>query len=414
MGIKIGLVGLGSFGGCFAHLFTSHPLVDAVALCDAQPEKLANWKQWLAYSGKVADRDVYESFDDICNSDCDALAIITQPMLHAPQAIQAMKCGKDVYSAVPVICLPDDEEMLDWCGKIIDTTLATGKHYMLGETTYYRPQTMFCRRKFKAGEFGKVVYAAAEYAHDVDCFGCSLREVSKSRNTGVIGSQLAAKLKPYYDRGLKSHPMNYPTHSVSGPLSVMGDTYALKVSAYGIANQFGAADPHFAHMDFSSIVALFQLANGVPFRVAELREICPGIGLRDEDFRMYGTRGAYAYNKWGDNGRVEFNTEKKAVVEKDVSDAEMRDPLPPEVAAAYKKVLQPDAKPGDDFVPQGHGGSHPYLANEFVTSVYERRRPAIDIWKASSYMAMGVAAHKSAQKDGEIVKVFDFGRTPAE
>jgi hypothetical protein len=28
-------------------------------------------------------------------------------------------------------------------------------------------------------------------------------------------------------------------------------------------------------------------------------------------------------------------------------------------------------------------------------------------------MAMGVAAHKSAQKDGEIVKVVDFGDAPA-
>lgn len=57
-----------------------------------------------------------------------------------------------------------------------------------------------------------------------------------------------------------------------------------------------------------------------------------------------------------------------------------------------------------------HGGSHPYLVNEFVSSVFERRRPAIDAWRTATYMAMGVAAHKSAQRDGEIVNVFDFGR----
>lgn len=413
MGIKIGLVGLGSFGGCFAHLFTSHPLVDSVALCDAEPSKLKNWKEWLAYSGKVADKDVYESLDDICASDCDALAIITQPSLHAPQAIKAMESGKDIYSAVPVICLPDDEEMLDWCQKIIDCTLRTGKHYMLGETTYYRPQTMFCRRKFAEGGFGDVVFASAEYAHDVDCAGCSLREVSKSRSTGVIGSQLAAKMKPYYDRGLKSHPMNYPTHSVSGPVSVM-NTYAVKVSAYGTKNQFGEQDTHFRHADFASIVAMFKLANGAAFRVAELREICPNTGLADEDFRMYGTRGSYAYNQYRDNGRVPgvLTTFRRDNACRSMTDEEMRDPLPEEVAAAFKKVMQPNARPGDDFVPQGHGGSHPYLVHEFVTSVYEHRRPAIDIWQASSWMAMGVAAHKSAQRDGEIVNVADFGRAP--
>jgi predicted dehydrogenase len=412
MGIKIGLVGLGSFGSCFAHLFTAHPLVDAVALCDAQPEKLRNWKGNLAYSGKLADKDVFESFDDICRSDCDALAIITQPWLHAPQAIQAMESGKDVYSAVPVICLPDDDEMLDWCQKIIDCSLRTGKHYMLGETTYYRPQTMFCRRKYLAGEFGDVVYAAAEYAHDLDS-PCSLRQVNRSRTTGVIGSQAAAIMQRYYDRGLKDHPMAYPTHSVSGPLVVM-DTHAVKVSAYGTRNQFGAEDPFFASYDFSNIVALFKLANGVPFRVGEMREICYNTGLRGEDFRMYGTRGSYAYNEFRDNGRTSFTTYRKWNAERKLTDEEMRDPLPEDVVEAYKKVLQPDAKPGDDFVPQGHGGSHPYLANEFVTSVFEHRRPAIDAWKAASYMAMGVAAHQSAQKDGELVKVVDFGRPKNE
>lgn len=415
MGIKIGLVGLGSFGGCFAHLFNSHPLVDSIAICDAEQSKLKNWKEWLAYSGKLADKDVYESLDDICASDCDAIAIITQPSLHAPQAIKAMEAGKDVYSAVPVICLPDDEEMLDWCQKIIDCSLRTGKHYMLGETTFYRPQTMFCRRKFAEGGFGDVVFASAEYAHDVDWSVCSLREVSKSRGTGVIGSQIAARMKSYYDRGLKSHPMNYPTHSVSGPVSVM-NTYALKVSAYGTKNQFGEEDKYFSHSDFASIVAMFKLANGASFRVAELREICPNLGLKDEDFRIYGTRGSYSYNQYKDNQRIPgvLTSYRRDNSCRSMTDQEMRDPLPKEVADAFKKVLQPDAKPGDEFVPQGHGGSHPYLVNEFVTSVYEHRRPAIDIWQASSWMAMGVAAHKSAQREGEIVNVVDFGRAPTQ
>ena len=412
MGIKIGLVGLGSFGSCFAPLFTSHPLVDAVALCDAQPEKLRAWRDRLAPTGKLADRDLYDSFDAICRSDCDAVAIITQPWLHAPQAIQAMESGKHVYSAVPVICIPDDDECLDWCQKIIDCTLRTGRHYMLGETTYYRPQTMFCRRTYRAGGFGNVVLASAEYAHDVDS-PCSLREVNRMRTTGVIGEQAAAYLQRYYDRGGKSHPMAYPTHSVSGPLAVM-DTYATQVSAYGTRNQFGAADPFFEHDDFSNIVALFRLANGVPFRVGELREICPNTGLQGEDFRIYGTRGSYAYNNYRDNGRSPdaFTTYQRWNAERLMTDEEMRDPLPSDVAAAFKKMVQPDAKPGDDFVPQGHGGSHPYLVHEFVSALCEGRRPAVDAWKAASYMAMGMAAHKSAQKDGEIVKVVDFGRPP--
>ena len=90
----------------------------------------------------------------------------------------------------------------------------------------------------------------------------------------------------------------------------------------------------------------------------------------------------------------------------------MRDPLPPEVLRIFKKVLQPNASPDEDFSPQGHGGLHPYLVNEFVSSVLEERLPSVNAWSAASYMAMGMAAHKSAQRDGEIVEVVDFGRPP--
>ena len=38
------------------------------------------------------------------------------------------------------------------------------------------------------------------------------------------------------------------------------------------------------------------------------------------------------------------------------------------------------------------------------------RRPCISAWDAAMYMAMGVAAHQSAQRDGEIVKVIELGK----
>lgn len=413
MGISIGLVGLGQFGRCFAPLFAAHPGVDSVLLCDAEESRLKKWADDPIVRRKLARGGCFTSFDDLCGADCDAIAIITQPWLHAPQAIQAMESGKHVYSAVPVISIPDDDECLDWCRRIIDCTLRTGRHYMLGETTWFRPQAMFCRRKFRAGEFGVPVYAEAEYEHDVDRYGCSLRDVRRSRMAGKVGAESERILAPYYARGLRNHPMAYPTHSMSGPLSVM-DTYATQVSAYGTRNQFGAEDPFFAQMDFANIVALFRLANGVPFRVGEMREVAGNIGLSSEDFRLFGSRGSYSNGQWNDNGRTAFSEAPKHVASTRPTEAEMRDPLPPEVAEAFKAVQNPDAKPGDDFVPQGHGGSHPYLVHEFVSAICDGRRPAIDAWKAASYMAMGVAAHKSAMRDGEIVKVEDFGRAPRE
>ena len=151
MGISIGIVGLGGFGGAFVPLFAAHPLVVRIAICDIEESKVKYLSEHEYLRGKFNIRDAYSSLDAICRSDLDAIVIITQPWLHAPQCIQVMESGKHVYSAVPVISLPDFDETLDWCGKIIETTLRTGCNYMLGETTYYRPQTMFCRHKARAG-----------------------------------------------------------------------------------------------------------------------------------------------------------------------------------------------------------------------------------------------------------------------
>lgn len=96
---------------------------------------------------------------------------------------------------------------------------------------------------------------------------------------------------------------------------------------------------------------------------------------------------------------------------------QMRDPLPPEVQAAFKRAMHPELNEADllarDFTPQGHGGSHPYLVHEFVDAVAHGRRPAIHAWEAARYMAMGVAAHQSALRDGERLDVPDWGDPPA-
>jgi predicted dehydrogenase len=81
----------------------------------------------------------------------------------------------------------------------------------------------------------------------------------------------------------------------------------------------------------------------------------------------------------------------------------MRDPLPEEVAAAWRET------DGESIAYGGHGGSHAYLVHEFVDAIAQNRRPAISVWDAVRYMAMGVAAHQSALRDGETLPVPDWG-----
>ncbi len=414
MGISIGLVGLGSFGSGFAPLFKSHPQVDRIGLCDTEPERIAKFAGNPFFADKFHPRDSYASLDEICRADFDALVIMTQPWLHAPQCVQAMESGKHVYSAVPIISIPDNEEILDWCNKLVETVSRTGLHYMLGETTYYRPQAMYCRHKAHAGAFGDFFYAEGEYMHDVDG-GCNLRRVSAARANSKSGQEWKKISREYFERGARGGPMHYPTHSVSGPVCVM-NAHAITVNAHGYRNREN--DPHFAKAAFSNEMALFKMSNGAVVRILEARELA---GPGAETFRIFGTRGSFSENRWYSTDRPDFtdlnldNLPKPQSIK--LTPEEMFDPLPAEVQMAFKSAMHQDKEESEllsmDFQPQGHGGSHPYLVHEFVDAVAGDRLPAIHVWEAVRYMAMGVAAHRSALNDGETVQVTDWGDAPA-
>ncbi len=392
MGISVGLVGLGAFGRQFVDLFACHPTVDRLALCDREPERIAaiadKLDQHPVGRAKFDRRDTYPSLDAICDTDLDALAIITQPWLHAPQCTQAMRSGKHVYSAVPVISTPDADEILEWCDRLVETCRATGQHYMLGETTYYRAQAMYCRRRAREGAFGTFVYAEGEYLHDVDAH-TNLRRVREHRLRGAAGAEWAALQERYRAGGVRSGPMHYPTHSTSGPISVMG-AHAERVCAWGYVNR--DADPYFADEAFSNETALFYMSNGATMRICEFREI--GHPER-EIFRVYGTDGSFENDTWTDPRNRQTLTVE-----------EMRDPLPEDVIESY------GAGSGGERALGGHGGSHAYLVHEFVDAVAHNRVPAINVWEAVRYMAAGAAAHQSALRDGEILKVPDWGDAP--
>ena len=56
----------------------------------------------------------------------------------------------------------------------------------------------------------------------------------------------------------------------------------------------------------------------------------------------------------------------------------------------------------------GHHGSHPHLVHEFVRSIVEGRKPAIDAVTAANWTAPGICAHESAMRGGAEVEVPSF------
>jgi hypothetical protein len=67
------------------------------------------------------------------------------------------------------------------------------------------------------------------------------------------------------------------------------------------------------------------------------------------------------------------------------------------------QIARPPLPPGMPL--GGHGGSHGYLTNEFVSAIIQDRKPLVDIAVALNLTVSGIVAHQSAMRDGELMKI---------
>src|SRR5690606_20135371 len=56
----------------------------------------------------------------------------------------------------------------------------------------------------------------------------------------------------------------------------------------------------------------------------------------------------------------------------------------------------------------GHGGSHPHLVHEFVSSLVANRQPYPNAVQAANITCVGILAHESAMRGGEIIPLPEF------
>ena len=56
----------------------------------------------------------------------------------------------------------------------------------------------------------------------------------------------------------------------------------------------------------------------------------------------------------------------------------------------------------------GHGGSHPHLVHEFVSSIVEGRPSFPDVYQSVNWTCAGICAHESAMQDGRKIALPDF------
>jgi len=397
VGLKIGVLGAGEYANAFLPLFKAHPLVDEVCLAELLPERR---RETAALHGIAR---TFASLDELCRSDVDAVAICTQRWMHGPQAVQALKAGKHVYSAVPTGIT------LEEIATLIDTVKATGLTYMLGETSYYYPSIIYCRERYARGDFGRFIYGEGEYLHDMTHGFYAAYERSG-------GSE--------WKKTASFPPMLYPTHSVSLIVSVTGARFT-DVSCLGYADSGddGVFLPEVSmwRNNFSNETALFRTSDGGMVRINEFRRLghpgairlnLVGTEASFEDrprAQVFLTRDQTTVTALGDRlhcGGVRARVSNGRIV---------RDPSSPQVMKGVSEVHEIERLAPAYFGMRGdyHEGSHPFLVSDFVEAYVSRKLPRNNAWIAARYAAPGIVAHQSALKGGERLKVPDFGDPPA-
>ncbi len=362
MTVRIGIVGT-NFGRAF--WFDKHPQSTVVAACDLD-RQLAQ-----KYADEVGAKAVYTDYDELLDDrNVDAIAVFTPAPLHAEMAIRAMEAGKHVLSAVPAAFSLED------CQRLVDTVEKTGLNYMLAETSYYYPEIMTLRRwQQDEQRLGEIFYSEGMYVHDAP-------EWADIPTDPQTLEERHANWRWYMP------PTYYITHSTSGIISVTGERLTA-VAALGHKYE-NPPDNRYGN-PFVNTVALFKTSGGHAARVCEFRRCAWGAWTTR--FEFYGTemtfRSAPEHEQDFGHDRIAFDEQVKRF-----HPEHQMHTLPIElVADAY----------------HGHKGSHPYIVHEFISSIVQQRRPAVDVYEAVAYTAPGIYAQESALKGGEWVEIRDFG-----
>jgi len=307
----------------------------------------------------------------LADPDIDAIHINTPIPTHADMSIAGLTAGKHVACTVPMATT------LQECRDIVSAVARSGRNYMMMETAVYTREFLYVKRLISEGRLGRLQF---------------LRGAHQQEMTGW----------PDYWEGLP--PMHYATHAV-GPLLALAGTTARAVNCVGSGRISGnLAGKHGS--PFAVETALLKLA-GSDLAAEVTRSLFSVARQYVESFSAYGSLASFEWPQTEGSNPILFIGEKAD----QVSIPDYADVLPEPIRRFTTRGVYDEEHEHLSFKQgSGHGGSHPHLAHEFIRSIVEARRPAVDHVTAANWTSVGISAHLSALRDGETVEIEDYGR----
>ena len=363
--VNVAMVGLG-FGAEFIPIYQAHPNAEVVTICRRDADALNQVGDALGIENRCT------RFEDILTDSAVDFVHINSPIQdHAWMSIQALEAGKHVMCTVPMATTKEE------CERICDLVARTGLKYMMAETVVYSREFLYLKELYEQGALGKIQYMQASHPQDMDGW-------------------------PEYWQ--KMIPMHYATHVVSPVLGLV-DGRAEYVSCFGSGtvrddirdksgNSFAVESCHIkiAHSDIAAHIWRFLYDTARQYR---------------ESFDVYGTKQSFEWSLVEGEEHV-LHTAKKPEPE-----IPTRVQIPdyahhlPEPIQKFTQTIE-DAEHLSFIQGGGHGGSHPHLVHEFVTALLEDREPWPNAVTSANWTCVGICAHESATRNGQIVPLPKF------
>jgi predicted dehydrogenase len=251
---------------------------------------------------------------------------------------------------------------------------------MMAETVVYSREFLFIREMYEKGELGRIQYMAASHPQDMEGW------------------------PEYWECMI---PMHYATHVVSPVLGLVNGR-AECVSCFGSGtidrrmalksgNSYAVESCHIRikDSDIAAHIWRFLFDTARQYR---------------ESFDVYGTRKSF---EWaliqGEEHVIHTAKRPESQIARRVSIPDYAHLLPEPIRKFTHAVH--DEGHLSFIQGAGHGGSHPHLVNEFVSALVQDREPWPNAALSANWTCVGICAHQSALKGGEIVRLPEFTLT---
>ena len=370
--IKVGIVG--ARGLTYFDGFADMPDVQVAAFCEADPEKLEK----LSTQYKIERK--FRNYDDMVDTDLDAIMVATPMQHHVSQSISAIKAGKHVLCEVTANSFLEE---LFWLKKTVENS---DRVYMMCENYCYRPDVVLVNKLIDEGRFGEIYYGESEYIEDI--------------RTWFVYPNGKDSWRKYWQVGKRG--AFYPTHCL-GPLMTFFRNESIDtVVTYGSGNY---VDPDFRQEDTTTTILRLKSGKFLNLRI----DVMSPRPNQNAYFAFQGTHGALETGRgplgqesmdrvFFSDGSVKLS---RGLIWEDLWDY---DHLLPQNYRTMPLGAQKLAANGDY---NSCGGDY-YVVQDFIKTIRGEIENPIDVYKACEWSSVANLSELSIQSNSLPIKMPDW------